>query len=157
MPETYSIQTSVHISAPAKKVYELMLDLNRFDDWNPFRTFDETVTSSVVQTKPGVGSIYNYQGKKVGKGRQLVTAVEKPTLIASEMSFYKGDQVRDTALVEYRIVEDSAGTLVTWYMQGERGLMGKFMGRVIGFDRMMGKSFATGLEALKVLIESEVK
>lgn len=157
MAETYSIETSIHIDAPAKKVFDILIDLNRFDEWNPFRTFDESVTSSVTQSKPGVGSIYDYQGRKVGKGRQVVTLVEKPTLITSEMTFYKGDRVRDVVAVDYRLHEDNTGTLVTWFMEGERGLMGKFMGRVMGFDKMMGKSFALGLERLKALVESEKK
>ena len=31
------------------------------------------------------------------------------------------------------------------------------MGVVLGFDKMMGKSFASGLESLKTLMESEGK
>lgn len=157
MPETYSIHTSVHIDAPAKKIYDILIDLNRFDEWNPFRTFDDSVTSSVTQSKPGVGSMYDYQGKKIGRGRQVVTSVDKPNLITSDMIFFKGEAVRDTVTIEYRIVEESSGTLVTWFMEGERGFVGKFMGQVMGFDKMMGKSFALGLERLKALVESEKK
>lgn len=154
MASKYSIQTSIHIDATAKKIFDVLIDLNRFDEWNPFRTFDESVTSHVTQSKPGVGSTYDYQGKKIGKGRQLITAVNKPSTITSQMFFYRGDVVRDTVTVEYRLVEDSTGTVVTWFMEGERNLMGSFMGRVMGFDKMMGKSFATGLGQLKGLIES---
>ena len=156
MAEKYSLQTSVVINTPAKKIFDLMLDLNRFDDWNPFMTMDPTTTTKVTQSKPGPGSLYEYEGKRIGRGQQVVLSVEKPNVIVSEMSFF-GKKKTNTAIIEFRIQEESAGTLVTWYMEGERGLGGKFMGTVLGFDKMMGKSFASGLESLKTLMESEGK
>ena len=154
MPEKYSLQTSVVINAPAKKVYDLMLDLNRFDDWNPFKTMDPSVTTTVTQSKPGPGAVYDYKGDRIGRGQQVVVSVDKPSLIVSEMSFF-GKKKTNVANIEFRIQEETSGTLVTWYMEGERGLGGKFMGVVLGFDKMMGKSFATGLASLKALMESE--
>jgi len=156
MAEKYSLQTSVVINAPAKKIYDLMLDLNRFNEWNPFMTMDPTTTTKVTQSKPGPGSLYEYEGKRIGRGQQVVLSAEKPNVIVSEMSFF-GKKKTNTAIIEFRIQEESAGTLVTWYMEGERGLGGKFMGTVLGFDKMMGKSFASGLESLKTLMESEGK
>jgi uncharacterized protein YndB with AHSA1/START domain len=156
MAEKYSLQTSVVINVPAKKIFDLMLDLNRFDDWNPFMTMDPTTTTKVTQTKPGPGSLYEYEGKRIGRGQQVVLSAEKPNIIVSEMSFF-GKKKTNTAIIEFRIQEESAGTLVTWYMEGERGLGGKFMGTVLGFDKMMGKSFASGLASLKTLMESEGK
>jgi uncharacterized protein YndB with AHSA1/START domain len=153
MAEKYSLQTSITIDAPAKKIYDVMLDLDRFDDWNPFMTMDPTTTTKVTQSKPGPGSLYEYEGKRIGRGQQVVLSVERPSLIVSEMTFF--GKKTNTAIIEFRIQQETAGTLVTWYMEGERGLMGKFMGVVIGFDKMMGKSFASGLASLKTLMESE--
>jgi uncharacterized protein YndB with AHSA1/START domain len=155
MAEKYSLQTSITIDVPAKKIYDLMLDLNRFDDWNPFMTMDPTTKTKVTQVKAGPGSLYEYEGKRIGRGQQVVLSAEKSSLIVSEMSFF--GRKTNKAIIEYRIQQETAGTLVTWYMEGERGLMGKFMGVVIGFDKMMGKHLASGLAALKVLIESEKK
>ena len=154
MPEKYSLQTSIVINAPAKKVYDLMLDLDCFDDWNPFKTMDPSVTTKVTQSKPGPGSVYEYKGDRIGRGQQVVVSAQKPNLIVSEMSFF-GKKKTNVANIEFRIHEETSGTLVTWYMEGERGLGGKFMGVVLGFDKMMGKSFATGLSSLKTLMESE--
>lgn len=156
MAEKYSLQTSINIDAPAKKIYDLMLDLNRFDDWNPFMTMDPTTKTSVVQEKAGPGSVYTYEGQRIGRGQQVVLSAEKPSLIVSEMSFF-GKKKTNTAIIEFRIQQETSGTLVTWYMEGERGLGGKFMGVVLGFDKMMGKSFASGLASLKALMESEKK
>ena len=36
MAKPYEVETSIHIDAPIKKVYEVMLDLNQFNEWNPF-------------------------------------------------------------------------------------------------------------------------
>ena len=155
MAEKYSLQTSIHIDAPAKKIYDLMVDLDRFDEWNPFMTMDPTTTTKVTQSKPGPGSLYEYEGKRIGRGQQVVLSVERPSLIVSEMTFF--GKKTNTAIIEFRIQQETSGTLVTWYMEGERGLGGKFMGVVLGFDKMMGKSFASGLASLKTLMESEKK
>lgn len=155
MAEKYSLQTSIHIDVPAKKIYDVMVDLHRFNEWNPFMTMDPTTTTKVTQSKPGPGALYEYEGKRIGRGQQVVLAVEKPTLIVSEMSFF--GKKTNKAIIEFRIQQETAGALVTWYMEGERGLSGKFMGVVLGFDKMMGKSFASGLASLKTLMESEKK
>lgn len=156
MTEKYSLQTSINIDAPAKKIFDLMLDLNRFDEWNPFMAMDPTTVSKVTQVKPGAGSVYAYEAKRIGRGQQVVLSVEKPKLIVSEMSFF-GKRKTEKAIIEYRIQEETSGTLVTWYMQGNRGFVGKFMGTVLGFDKMMGKSFASGLASLKKLMEVDKK
>ena len=152
MPEEYSLQTSIAINAPAKKVFDVMLDLTRFDEWNPFRVMDPTSVSTVTQKKPGVGSTYDYVGKRIGRGRMLVTEASRPSVIVEEMTFY--NRKTETARVEFRLVEEAAGTLVTWSMTGTRGLGGRLMTKLLNLDKMMGKTFAQGLEKLKTLVES---
>lgn len=151
MPEDYSLQTSIVINAPAKRVFDVMLDLNQFDNWNPFKVMDASSISTVTQSKPGVGSTYDYEGKRIGKGRMVITQATKPSLIASDMTFM--NRKTETAKVEYRITEETSGTLVTWYMQGSRGLGQRVMVKLLNLDKMMGQTFAKGLEQLKRYVE----
>lgn len=155
MAEDYSLQTSVVIDAPAKKIFDIMLDLRQFDAWNPFHVMDPSATSSITQVKPGVGSAYEYQGKRIGRGRQVVVGISRPSLIVSEMTFL--NRKTETARVEYRITEESTGTLVTWFMSGKRGFGQRVMARVLNLDSMMGKTFAQGLTKLKTYVEGKKK
>jgi len=153
MPKPYAIETSVHIDAPAKKIYDVLLDLNQFDEWNPFKLFDDSNVSTVQQAKPGVGSVYEYQGNKVGKGRQEVIEVVKPTLIKHQMTFFNKKGKAEKAFSEYRLHEDSTGTVVTWAMNGERSVGQSLFISMLGLNKMMAKSFAQGLERLKDYVE----
>jgi uncharacterized protein YndB with AHSA1/START domain len=152
MAETYELQTSVVIDAPASRVFDTMLDLNQFDAWNPFPLMDPTSVGTVTQTKPGVGSAYEYQGKRLGKGRQVVTEVVKPQLIVSEMTFL--NRKTEVTRVEYRIEQQTVGTLVTWYMSGTRSWGQRVMVTLLNLDKMMGKHFSEGLERLKEYVEA---
>ena len=152
MAETYELQTSVVIDAPASKIFDTMLDLNKFDAWNPFPLMDPTSVGTVTQTKPGVGSVYEYQGKRLGKGRQIVTEAVKPHLIVSEMTFL--NRKPEVTRVEYRIEQQTVGTLVTWYMSGTRSFGQRVMVKLLNLDKMMGNHFAQGLDRLKDYVEA---
>ena len=152
MAEDYSLQTSIVIDAPAKKIYEVMADLNQFDMWNPFKVMDPQSHSTVTQKAPGVGATYEYQGKRIGRGRMVITSVTSPSLIESEMTFF--NRRTETAHVQYRLSQESAGTLVTWHMQGTRGRGQRIMVRLLNLDKMMGRTFAQGLERLKAYVEA---
>ena len=68
MAENYELHTSVVIDAPASQIFDTMLDLNKFDAWNPFPLMDPTSVGTVTQAKPGVGSVYEYEGKHFAQG-----------------------------------------------------------------------------------------
>jgi uncharacterized protein YndB with AHSA1/START domain len=152
MAENYELHTSVVIDAPASQIFDTMLDLNKFDAWNPFPLMDPTSVGTVTQAKPGVGSVYEYEGKRLGKGRQVVTEIVKPRLIVSEMIFL--NRKTEVTRVEYRIEQQTVGTLVTWYMSGTRGWGQRVMVTLLNLDKMMGKHFVQGLERLKEYVEA---
>lgn len=147
----FEIKATVVIEATPAKVHEVMNDLSRLNDWNPFMTMDNTATSSLSEKTVGPGAIFDYEGKKIGKGRMEIIS-SGPERIRFNMTFFHKKKT-DVALGEYLIEPEFEGTKVTWTMSGDRDLKMHFMGAVLGFDKMMVKNFTSGLKVLKAVIE----
>lgn len=155
MPKTYAFNVSATINAPIKDVFDVMNDLDQLDEWSPFIEMDKTVTSTVSKPAKGVGAVYTWDGKRIGKGTMTITDSSKPNRIAMDMVFLNGKTT--TALSEYLLVENDGATVVTWSMSGERTTGMWLLAAIMGMDNMMKKNFADGLSTLKKLVESRKK
>ena len=146
----FRIEASVLIEATPAKVHEVMNDLARLDDWSPYVAMDKTVTSTVSAKSFGPGAIYDYAGKRIGKGRMEIIS-SGPELIRAKMTFFnKKTEYADT---EYHLAPEFEGTRVTWTMSGERDLKMQILGKVLNLDKMMTKNFENGLKVLKAIVE----
>ena len=146
----FEIKTSIVIEATPAKVHEVLNDLSRLEDWNPFLTMDKSVTFSLSEKTVGPGAIFDYQGKRIGKGRMEIIS-SGPTCIRSTMTFF--NKKTEIANTEYCLEPEFEGTRVTWTMSGDRSLKMHLMGTLLGFDKMMANNFANGLKVLKAIIE----
>jgi hypothetical protein len=147
----FEIKASIVIEATPAKVHEVMNDLARLDDWNPFMTMDQTVTSTVSEKSVGPGATFDYEGKKIGKGRMEIIS-SGPERIRFNMTFFHKKKT-DVAKGEYVLSPEFEGTRVTWIMSGERDLKMHLFGAILGMDKMMFKNFSDGLKVLKAVIE----
>lgn len=146
----FEIKTNILIEATPAKVYEVLNDLGRLEDWNPFLTMDKSVTYTVSEKSVGPGAIFDYQGKRIGKGRMEIIS-SGPTRIGFTMTFF--NKKTETAKCEYLLEPEFEGTRVTWIMAGERGLKMQIMGILLNLDKMMTNNFNNGLKVLKAVIE----
>ena len=146
----FEIQASIIIEATPAKVHEIMNDLSRLDDWNPFMAMDKTVVSTLSEKTVGPGAICDYAGKRIGKGRMEIIS-SGPDLIRFKMTFF--NKKTEYADAEYRIVPEFEGTKVTWVMSGERDLKMQIMGLILNLDKMMTNNFTNGLKVLKAIVE----
>jgi uncharacterized protein YndB with AHSA1/START domain len=147
----FEIKASILIEATPAKVHEVMNDLARLDDWNPFMTMDNTVTSTVSEKSFGPGATFDYEGKKIGKGRMEIIS-SGPERIRFNMSFFHKKKT-DVAKGEYVLSPEFEGTRVTWIMSGERTMKMHLFGAILGMDKMMFNNFTNGLKVLKAIIE----
>ena len=146
----FEIKTSILIEATPAKVYEVLNDLGRLEDWNPFLSMDKSVTFSLSEKTVGPGAIFDYQGKRIGKGRMEIIS-SGPTRIGFNMTFF--NKKTEVAKSEYLLAPEFEGTRVTWTMSGERDLKLRLISAVLNLDKMMTKNFDNGLKVLKAVIE----
>ena len=151
MAYSHSSSATATINAPIGEVFALLNDLGRLSEWTPFAKMDKSMQWSVAEISSGVGAVYSWSGKRIGKGTQTITAVIEPTEIHSRMTF----GTKNFADTSYLLRAVGDATEVTWNMSGERGLGDQIVATVLGLDKMMNKNFANGLADLNALLEGK--
>ncbi len=151
-PDTFTVQRSTSIKAPADKLHALINDLHQFNTWNPYNLKDPNVKGSYRGPATGPGAGYDFEGNKdVGKGSIEITGstTDKVSMRLDMIEPFEGHNQ-----VEFTLAPDAGGTQVTWAMRGPAPFMYKLMGTFIDMDRMIGRDFETGLANLKTKAEA---
>jgi len=150
-PDTFRIERSIRIAAPMLQVAEQIDDFHKWGGWSPWEHLDPTMTRTFGGAEAGVGAVYEWDSKgKAGAGRMEITEMRagpERGLIAIKLEFLKPWKATNTA--EFLMTPTEAGTDLNWAMFGPSPFMSKVMGVFINLDKMVGKDFEAGLEALK--------
>jgi Polyketide cyclase / dehydrase and lipid transport len=151
MASKYSVVATREVKATAGKVHDLLVNLGRTEEWNPYVEMDPAIKSEMSDQKIGVGAWYSYESKRVGNGRLEITHVA-PTVITLEIKFFNKGKV-DVGQTRYMISPGSSAdsVTVTWEMTGEHAGIRKLMWPIM--NGVLTKAFNRGLEKLAALVE----
>lgn len=151
-PDTFAVERSTTIAAPADKLFPLINDMRAFNTWNPYARKDPAMKAEYSGPAAGPGAAFDFQGnKEVGKGRISVTGATEPSLVTMQLDMWEPFEGHNT--VNFTLAPVGAGTRVTWAMHGPSALITKVMDIFFNMDRMIGKDFEAGLANLKTLAE----
>jgi Polyketide cyclase / dehydrase and lipid transport len=152
-PDTFRVERSTTIAAPAAKLFPLINDLHQFNTWNPYARKDPAMKAGYSGPAAGPGAVFDFQGNKaVGKGRISVTGATAPSLVTMQLDMWEPFEGHNT--VNFILAPDGAGTRVTWAMHGPSAFITKLMGIFFNMDQMIGNDFEAGLANLKQLAET---
>jgi hypothetical protein len=151
-PDSFRVQRSAVIMAPAPKIFALINDLKSFNNWNPYEKRDLGIQGRYSGAASGVGAAYAWDSRKVGSGRMEITAADAPRTLTMQLDFLKPFKARNTAEFTLQPQGDNL-TIVTWAMHGPSPYLSKLIGVVLNRDTMIGKDFEAGLANLKALTE----
>lgn len=152
-PNTFRLERSAVIAAPAEKIFPLINDLKGFNAWNPFATQDPAQTISYESVTAGRGAAYTWLGTKSGAGRMHITESVPSQRVLMNLDFSKPMEAHDQ--VVFTLAPQSAGTQVTWAMSGRMPYLHRLMSTFFSMDKMVGGEFAKGLASLKSLAEAK--
>lgn len=152
-PNTFHVERSVTINAPADAVFAPIDNLHEFPKWSPWQDIDPAMKISYDGPETGVGAGYAWEGNdKVGSGRMTITESIPGEKVGIKLEFFKPFKAENqTALV---LAPDGAGTRVTWSIDGPMQFITKAMCLFTPMDKMMGPDFEKGLGKLKTLAEA---
>jgi len=151
-PDTFAVERSTTIAAPAEKLFPLINDMRAFNTWNPYARKDPAMKAEYSGPAAGPGAVFDFQGNKaVGKGRISVTGATEPSLVTMQLDMWEPFEGHNT--VNFTLAPDGPGTRVTWAMHGPSAFITKLMDIFISMDNMIGKDFEAGLAHLKALAE----
>lgn len=150
MASKYSVVATREVKASAGKVHDLLVNVGRTEEWNPYVEMDPQIRSSMSDQKIGVGAWYKYESKRVGNGR-LELVAETPSVITFKLEFF--NKKTELASTRYMISPGSAdGTVtVTWEMTGEHAGFRKLLWPIM--NGVLTKAFDRGLEKLASIVE----
>lgn len=151
LSKEYELERSVVIAAPPAAIHELVGDLERWDDWTPWKENDPSVQVTLGPKSKGVGASQTWTSNE-GDGELTITQSDPQTGIEYDMVFLnEGERMSSKGKVTYEIVE--GGTKVTWSMGGsiDTAIIGGYFATMM--DAMVGPMFEKGLAQLKEAAE----
>jgi hypothetical protein len=150
-PDDFHVQRSIDIKAPPEKIFGLINDLHRWNEWTPYNK-DPAMKKTYSGSASGKGAAYAWEGnKEVGKGEIAITESIPSSRIAFDLHMITPFEGRNVAAFTLAAAGDS--TRVTWGLDDNQKLMVKVMCIFINMDKMIGKDFEAGLANLKTVAE----
>ena len=150
-PDSFRLSRSATMAAPPDKVFALINDLRRFNEWNPFAKLDPQNAITYDAVTAGVGGAYNWQGEKSGAGRMQITESVPAQRVTAKLDFTKPFEAHN--LVDFTVQPQGNGSTVTWAMHGPMPYFNRVMTIFFDMDKTVGKDFEAGLANLKTLTE----
>jgi hypothetical protein len=150
-PDTFRVQRSASINAPAEKIFPFINDFRKWVDWSPWERMDPDLKRSFGGAASGQGSVYEWEGQKVGKGRMEIAKISPPTNILINLDFLKPFEAHNIA--EFTLEPRGNSTTVTWALYGPNPYIAKVIHIFFSMDSMVGEQFETGLANLRTIAE----
>jgi carbon monoxide dehydrogenase subunit G len=152
-PDTFRIERSTVIQAPAEKIFGFVNDLHQWTAWSPWENIDPALKRTYSGPQSGKGAGYAWEGNnKVGSGRMEITDAAAPSKVVIRLDFLKPFEAHNTA--DFAFARQGDATKVTWAMFGPSPFISKLMGTFFNMERMVGGQFEQGLANLKRISET---
>ena len=151
-PDTFRVERSIAVQAPAAKLFPLLNDFHHFPSWSPWQKLDPAMQVTHSGAPAGPGAVYVWKGNgDVGSGRMEVLKQVPDTSVTVKLDFLEPFEGHNTS--EYTLKTVGPTTTVTWAMYGPSPYISKLMGIFVSMDSMIGKDFEQGLANLKAVAE----
>ena len=149
-PDTFRVQRSIDINAPADKIFPLINDYRNWGSWSPYEHVDPDMQRTFSGAPSGKGSIYEWRGNKnIGHGRMEILDTTTPSKIVIKLDFFSPFEAHNMA--EFTMQPKGGATNVTWAMHGPVPFMAKIIHMFMNMDRMVGGQFQQGVVSMKAV------
>lgn len=148
-PNSYDIQRSKVIKAPAELLFNQINDFKNWESWSPWVEKEPDLQITYPEQTSGIGGSYSWVGKD-GPGTMKTLAVSEYDSISQEMQFGSFPPSN----VYWKFDKADEGTKVTWGMKADQvPFLLKFFAVISGgMDKMIGPDYERGLEKLDSLV-----
>jgi uncharacterized protein YndB with AHSA1/START domain len=151
-PDTFRVQRSIDINAPADKIFPLINDYRNWGYWSPYEHVDPDMQRTFSGPPSGRGSVYEWRGNKnIGHGRMEILDTVPPSKVVIKLDFFSPFEAHN--LAEFTMQPKGNTTNVTWAMHGPVPFMAKIIHMFMNMDRMVGGQFQQGLVSMKAVAE----
>ncbi len=146
LPETYQVQRSITINAPAENVFVLVNQVENWAKWIPWAEEDETMKFQYGDQKQGVNAWYSWTSENSGGKLTILESIENQS-IKTQLDF----DGQSPAEGFWKFESDENSTKVTWGFGGKLAYSERYIG--LFMDTFLGENFERGLANIKILAE----
>ncbi|MEI8007356.1 MAG: SRPBCC family protein [Bacteroidota bacterium] len=152
LPKKYKVEHSVYIKAKPELIYDLTSNFKKWSLWEPWtKALDSTAVYELIGKEGQVGTIWKWNGKKLGNGQMTATEYKPGQLFAYDLAFDDGKRQS-----KGRITIETAGdsSKVSWIDEGDLGYnpAARYFGLLL--EKMLGPDFTKGMNKLKTVCET---
>jgi uncharacterized protein YndB with AHSA1/START domain len=151
IPSTFVVTRAITIKAPAKKIYDLVVEPRQWTRWSEWNRRDPNMKITYKGPPFGMGARWEWVSKTEGTGSMEFTRVEPDRAVEYLLSFADYNMKSSGAL---RLDPQGDATRVTWSSSGDVGGNPLKHYLAMMMDRMVGPDFEAGLAHLKEVAES---
>lgn len=150
IPSAFKVERSVQVSAPADRIYDLVVEPRKWEDWSVWTRRDPQMR--IVYSGPpfGMGARWSWESKKEGSGSMELTRVDPNHRVEYALAL-PDFNMRTTGAITMEPA--GGGTRVTWSTAGDVGGNPLKHYLAASMDRMVGPDFEQGLANLKARAE----
>lgn len=151
-PDSFRVERSLEIGAPAAAVFPLVNDFHKWQGWSPWDQLDPGMKRTFEGAPAGSGAVYSWTGNdKVGAGRMTILDSQPDQRVAIKLEFIK--PFESSSDTRFTLTPSGSGTKLTWSMEGKSNFMTKAYSLFVDMDKMVGADFERGLASIKGLAE----
>ncbi len=150
LPRHFSLERQIIISLSVEKLFDLLLDLEEFQNWSPWNESDPDSQISFGEIKKGLNASFSWKGKKSGSGKMKIIEVDFPNKIKTQLEFEEGGR----AFSSWIFAPSAEGTSLTWdfQMDNEFDIFSRYFSYFF-LENMLSKDYEKGLSNLKKYLE----
>lgn len=154
--DSYEVEREIIINQPKVVVFDYVKLLKNQDNYSKWAQMDPEMTKSYrgIDGEVGFVSAWDSQNPDVGKGEQEIMAIIDGERINFELRFLKPFEASEPAFMSTESVTDNQ-TKVIWGFSGHMDYPMNIMFLLMDFEQIIGDDLQTGLNNLKVILESE--
>lgn len=150
LPRIAKLERRVTIKSSPANVYAVLADFHQFRSWDPWSPMEPESTSKVEGQ--GLGSIYSWEGEKVGRGKMVIKDLKDNERVDVQLTFEEPfPSQADTGWILTAL--DNGETEVVWHFKQELSYFQRYFGLIM--DGMLGGDFESGLARLKGKLEGQ--
>jgi carbon monoxide dehydrogenase subunit G len=144
------LEREVHLDAPPKEVYELVMDPRRLEEWVSIHQSLEEAPEGILTKGAKIRQKLKLAGRPF-EVRWTVTKNDRPKHVV-----WRGEgPIGSTAGIEYGFEEEDGGTRFRYVNEYDLpgGTLGRFAGRFVAGSRIPDRELDRSLEKLKRLLQ----
>jgi uncharacterized protein YndB with AHSA1/START domain len=152
IPEDAVVERATTIAAPPEKVFAIVGNMKRFNEWSPWSDLDPATAYTYEGPETGAGQKMSWvsTNPNVGAGSMTITDMAANERILLDLDF--GDMGKSQST--WAFAPADGGTAVVWgFRMKANGIVERWMSLM--FDRWIGADYEKGLSRLKALAEKE--